>query len=311
MLMRRVRGFTLPEMLTVTALVSVLTALLLPAVQQAREAARQTHCRNNLRQLGLGMHQYHDTHGVFPCGWDTLGTAWSAHVLPYVEQQNVYRTLIFQELGPGNWDNGGTANEAACGTLFSVFRCPSMPLEDHFNNGGVPNRAAASYRGNAGSRSSADDASAALPGTISLEHLQQDGLFYACSSTRFRSISDGQSSTLMVCESMTDPDFIKDGQGMDIWAIGSRQIDPCLCDGGNAGTEFSEFVATSLAPINARRTAPATHGLLMELGYGSYHSGGAHFTLADGSARFISETIDRQVLKALSSRNGAEIVGSF
>jgi prepilin-type N-terminal cleavage/methylation domain-containing protein len=311
MRIRAPRGFTLIELLVVVAVIVILIALLLPAVQQAREAARRTQCRNNLRQLGLGMHLYHETHSTLPYGWDTLGAAWSAHILPQTDQETLYRTLIFREFGAGNWDLNGSANEKACEQPLRVLRCPSMPIEDHHNDGGIPRRTAVSYRGNAGSKATADDASAALPGTLSLESLHQDGLYFACSSIRFRHITDGLSSTLMICESMTDPDFIKDGQGMDVWAIGSRQIDPCLCDGGNTGTEFSEFVATSFARINARRTAPTTHGLLMELGYGSYHTGGAQFVLADGSVRFLSESLDLSVLRALSSRNGSEIISEF
>ncbi|MFO0426691.1 MAG: DUF1559 domain-containing protein [Planctomyces sp.] len=305
------RAFTLIELMVVTAIIAVLTGLLLPAVQQARESARRTSCRNNLRQIGLGLQLYHETHNALPSGWDTLGTSWSAHVLPQIEQQNLYGTLRFQEFGVGNWDANGSANEKACETLESIFRCPTLPIETHYNDGGIPARTPASYRGNSGSRSSADDASAALPGTLSLENLRQDGIFFACSSVRFRDITDGLSSTLIVCEAMTDPDFIKDGQAMDFWNIGSRQVDPCLCDGGNAGTEFSEFVASGLARINARVTAPLTHGLLMELGYGSYHSGGAQVVFCDGSVKFLSENLDLTVQRALSSRNGGEVVSEY
>ena len=302
------RGFTLIELLVVIAMIAILVGLLLPAVQQAREAARRTQCGNNLRQIGLALHNYHDSSGTFPYGWDTLGSSWTAHILPQLEEGNLYNTLVFQEFGHGNWDVNGSANEAACGTFLSVLRCPSMPVPEHLDNQGIPGRVPISYRGNAGSLASADDASAAIPGTLSLESLDQDGIFFACSSVRIRHIRDGTSNTLLTCESMTDPFFMKDGQLMDYWAMGSRQIDPCRCDGGNGGTEFSEFVGTTYGGLNLRRTSPAIHGVVMELSFGSYHVGGAQLSIADGAVRFVSENIDLGVLQALSSRNGGEVL---
>ena len=101
---QRIRGFTLIELLVVIAIIAILIALLLPAVQQAREAARRTQCQNNMKQLGIALHNYHDTIGVFPFGFDERETLWSAMILPQIEQANLYNTLIWQESGPGNWD---------------------------------------------------------------------------------------------------------------------------------------------------------------------------------------------------------------
>ena len=117
-------GFTLIELLVVIAIIAILVSLLLPAVQQAREAARRTECKNHLKQIGLALHNYHDAHGAFPLGLTAHGAGWSAMLLPYLDQSNIYNTLVFAENGAGNWDVAGP-NQSALQTLIPVFRCPS------------------------------------------------------------------------------------------------------------------------------------------------------------------------------------------
>ena len=302
------RGFTLVELLVVIAIIGILVGLLLPAVQSAREAARRMSCSNNLKQIGLALHNYHDTFRVFPYGWDDRGMTWSGHVLPQIEQGNIYNSLIFQESGPGNWASNGSPNETAAGTYIASYRCPSMTLPEHIDNNGIPNRVPASYRGNAGNESTSDDQSSKLPDTKALEELDQNGMFYACSRVKFRDLLDGTSSTIMLGESQTDPYFVKDGQAMDHWYVGSPSTDPCRCDGGNGGTEFSEVVASTYVQINARRKAPTIDGRLMELSYGSYHAAGAQLTFADGSVKMITDSIDLDLYRALGSRDGREVV---
>ena len=305
-------GFTLVELLVVIAIIGVLVGLLLPAVQAAREAARRMSCSNNLKQIGLALHTYHDTFRVFPYGWDNRGTTWSTHVLPQIEQANLYETLVFQESGPGNWAYDDGPNEAAAGTYIPTFRCPSMAIPEHVDNNGIPGRVPTSYRGNAGSEASSDDTSTiVIDGSKALENIDQDGMFFACSKMKFRDILDGTSNTFLIGESYTDPTFGKDGQAMDHWTIGSPQADPCRCDGGTGGTEFSEFVGTTIAPVNARRIDPTLHGRLMELSFGSYHVGGAQFTLCDGSVRFVSDSVDMETYQAASSRDGKEVLGEL
>ena len=306
------RALTVVELLVVIAVIGALVALLLPAVQQAREAARAVSCRNHLRQLGLALHGYHDTARVLPYGWDRRGTLWSMPILPFLEQRPLYETLLPQRVGRGSWYEDGSPKEQACGTLLHVYRCPSMPNRAHIDNSGIPGRVPASYRGNAGSQASSDDTSTiVLPGTKSLEMLDQNGIFLACSRVRLADVVDGLSRTIFLGESQTAPDFVKDGNAMDFWVIGSPQIDGCGCDGGTGGTEFSEAVGTAVERLNLRQRDPAASGLLMELSFGSYHPGGAFFTMGDGSVHFLAETIDLPVLQALASRNGGEVGGEF
>jgi prepilin-type N-terminal cleavage/methylation domain-containing protein len=305
-------GFTLVELLVVIAIIGVLVALLLPAIQAAREAARRTSCRSNLKQIGVAVHNYNDTFGVLPYGWDNRGTLWSTHLLPFVEQSNLYNSLVFQESGPGNWAFTGGPNETAAGTWLAVYWCPSMPLRRHMDNSGIPERVPASYRGNAGTEASSDDASTVtVPGSKSLEHLDQNGIFFACSSVRLSDITDGLSSTFLVGESQTDPTFVKDGNAMDFWNLGSPQVDPCRCDGGTGGTEFSEAVGSAIRQMNLRHKNPAANGRLMELSFGSWHPGGAFFLIGDGSVQFLSDSMDLEPYQALATRNGGEPSSSF
>ncbi|MEZ5944268.1 MAG: DUF1559 domain-containing protein [Planctomycetaceae bacterium] len=308
-------GFTLIELLVVIAIIAVLIALLLPAVQQAREAARRSACKNNMKNLGLAMHNYHDSHGTFPFGFDERETLWSAMILPEIEQAPLYNTLVWQESGPGNWDADGSPNETAAGTMIPLFLCPSMAIPPQWNNNGIPTRVATSYRAVSGSNAVSDDLSTVPSGHPAVALEQQTGLngmFFGCSSTRMRDITDGTSTTFMLGESYTDPSFVKDGQGMDYWLLGAPQTGGWDCIPGDlGGTEYSEGLGSTYWHINSRRRDPALHGTIMELTFGSYHVGGAHFAMADGAVRFVSENIDLNLLRGLGSKSGNEVVGEF
>ncbi len=300
------RAFTLVELLVVLAIVGIMVALMLPAVQSVRETARRFGCHNNLKQIGLAMHSYHDRSRTLPYGWDNRGSMWHAHILPFVEQQVLYDSLSFDEAS--NWEDNGSANETACGTRLDVFRCPSLPLAEHMDYDGITARVPGSYRGNAGTEATSDDSSTVpIRGAKSLEQLAQNGIFFACRGVRFDAIADGLSNTILIGESAPDPDFIKDGNALDFWYIGSPQADACRCDGGNGGTEFSECVGSAFERMNLRRLDPQASGVLMEMCFGSYHSHAAYFLMADGSVHLLSETIDLMAYRALATRNGREI----
>jgi prepilin-type N-terminal cleavage/methylation domain-containing protein len=300
------RGFTLVELLVVIAIIGVLVALLLPAVQSARESARRTQCANNLKQMGLAMHNYHDTFHVFPFGWSDRGAGWTTMILPQIEQKNLYETLQWAE--GNNWDTDNTPNERAAGTFIPVFRCPSAAIKKSDDNQGIPNRVPSCYLGVASSTADSDDQSTSVVGR-SMENIDLEGIFFVCSKVRMAEITDGTSNTFMVGECWHDR-TAQDGNEKDYWTIGSPQIDPCSCNGGSGGTEFSEFCGSTGVPYNARKIA-STSGYVKELSFSSFHPSGAQFCLGDASVRFVPFTIDSATYRALGSRNGGETLNNF
>jgi prepilin-type N-terminal cleavage/methylation domain-containing protein/prepilin-type processing-associated H-X9-DG protein len=208
----RARGFTLIELLVVIAIIAVLIALLLPAVQAAREAARRAQCTNNLKQLGLAMHNYHSSTGVFPPGGINTSNltgaitggwgSWSAHamMLPYIEQQAIYNSINFNISCEGPSSSGGEASirSTASGNVISAFQCPSSPLFAGTDNWG--RRAAGNnYFVSVGStlnQYAPNGPSGILAGSASPNGpFQVDG---PCFSTR--DILDGTSNTIAIGE---------------------------------------------------------------------------------------------------------------
>jgi prepilin-type N-terminal cleavage/methylation domain-containing protein len=294
-------AFTLVELLVVIAIIGVLVALLLPAVQAAREAARRSSCSNNLKQIGIALHNYHDTHLTFPFGWSNRGQGWSAAILPQIEQGPLQATLEWAE--GNNWDADNTPNERAAGTLIKTYRCPSAAIPAHVDNQNIPLRVPATYRGVASSTADSDDPGTSASGR-SLELATLEGIFFGDSRIGFRDILDGTSSTFMVGECWWET-FSQDGNQMDFWYIGSPQIDPWP-----NSTEFSEFVGSTGVPMNARKIA-STSGYVKELSFTSFHPGGAMFTLGDASVRFVPYTINQALYQALGSRAGGEATGDY
>ena len=306
---RFTRGFTLIELLVVIAIIAVLIALLLPAVQQARESARRTQCKNNLKNIGLALHNYHDNARVFPYAWGANDELWTAMILPQIDQGPLFATLVAQPLAGTN-----ATNKVACATFIGAYRCPSMNQPVNLDNEGITGRVPVSYRVCAGSLVASDDASTRPTGYTAatftaLEQYPLDGIMYGCSSTSLSDVMDGSSNTIMIGESYTDATYSKDGQGMDYWAMFSPQVDAWV-PGKLTGTEYSEAAGSTVVKMNSRLNL-AISGVLMEMSFVSYHVGGAHFALADGSVRFISENIDLNLYQALATIKGREPVGEF
>jgi hypothetical protein len=285
-------------------------------VQQAREAARRTSCANNLKNIGLAMLNYHDSLQSFPFGFNEHETLWSAMILPQLELQSMYDTLIFQESGPGQWDSGQANTKAAC-TLIPVYRCPSLPVAKHVSDNPsgtvMGGRVPISYRACSGSNGWSDTAETIPPdvpaGAVALDSLLLNGVFFGGSRTRIAQITDGLSHTILVGDSYTDPRFIKDGQAMDYWQLGSPEMGTWV-PGGTGGSEFSEGVGSTGPRMNTRLDLSVS-GAVMEVAFGSYHARTAMFLFGDGSTRLLSEAIDINVYRALGSRQGGEAMAEF
>lgn len=318
MLRNHVRtAFTLIELLVVIAIIAVLIALLLPAIQAAREAARRSQCLNNLRQLGMAVHQYHEALGVFPPGlanWPgspPRSNSVYAFLLPYLDQGTL----------DGQWNFDNPRDNVARGvteTQLQVLLCPSdvmaNTLAEFAGSGGVIERyAKTSYGGNGGYL--AYSPPQFPPPLTPLNPLTEDGCFFINSKVKIRDISDGTSKTLLFGERShfdlayddvaNDPDNSYDAISYKGWWAPS----------GNPFFGIGDVTLGTVATINYQHPAgvPIDDNLseLRVNAYGSMHAGGAQFTMADGSARFIADTIDRALWNAVGTRSGNEIANDF
>lgn len=291
---RRSRGFTLIELLVVISVIGILIALLLPAVQQAREAARRTQCRNNLKQIALALHNYHDQHSVFPpaeihgnrgasgphCDWTGAIGSWVNFILPQADQSTAYSYLDF-DVTP---ETGSQVNIAAMQFKFPFYNCPSDPedgLSAPWNK--IPTEVCRvmQYFVVSGSDEFGGTPYPGFP-VLDAHCLAYDGMFYNDSSIRARDLTDGASNTAMVCEvwgraGNTNP---PDARGMNLHAVSYLDHSP------------NSYRGTPWAP-------------------NSFHPGGCHAALADGSIRFLSDSIDLQVLKGLASRARGEVLAEY
>ncbi len=277
-------GFTLIELLVVVAIIAILIALLLPAVQQAREAARRTQCRNNLRQHGLGLHNYHAAYDVFPPG--VLGDdgtvaaqqplhTWIIQLLPYLDQSPLYSTYDF------NVRFDDPANTTVVKMALSTFVCPSMFGDSYYNN----QFAFTHFAGNAGS----------VPGS-------NDGMLFPLSTVRFRDVVDGTSSTLFIAEV---------AHGLGGWAQGSTNPATNNPGFGSSTMRWWSCGATCAKPgVNPPLTT-CSDGCERTFQFSSRHVGGVICIYVDGHGGYISDNIDTNVLRALTTRNSGEMIDSY
>jgi prepilin-type N-terminal cleavage/methylation domain-containing protein len=303
-------GFTLIELLVVIAIIAILIALLLPAVQQAREAARRTECKNHLKQIGLAMHNYHDSHKCFPFGWGGTGPAsgsprYSAisQLLPYFDQAPLYNTINF------SLPLVDPLNTPARMTEIPMLRCPSDFANTQPQAGGAIN-----YMANKGN-------------LCMWQSTDQNGIFFYLKSIRFRDIIDGSSSTAAFSERMlTDGNngVVSPDEDVFLSMAMPMTADEAIqmCYAVNINDLANQFPIFMGAPwINGQHTYLHTdvpnrrscgfYPLMATMPPSSRHEGGVHTLLCDGAVRFISENIDLRTWRGIGSRNGKEVLGEF
>jgi len=295
----RRRGFTLVELLVVIAIIGILIALLLPAVQAAREAARRMSCTNNLKQIGLGLHMYHDTYNRLPAGWvgydpstgqphwfGVPGWAWSARILPYMEQTAVYKNLIHLDLPITD-----PANDAARVEPIVTYRCPTDTGDKTFDlAGGGPSVASVSFpvklaTGNYIGVFGAVDFHLVCSTTA----CEGDGTFFLNRGVRFADIVDGLSNTLIVGERCS-------------------KLAPSTWVGVVTGGDHAVARVAGVAAYPPNSEQQPDHYLH---NFSSFHPAGTNFLAADGSVKLIAETIDLTTYQALATRAAGDIVGQY
>ena len=304
------------------AIIAVLVAILVPAVQQAREAARRTQCKNNLKQVGVALHNYFDVHRTFPPGsishskfnpspfppapLNVFGFGWSGQLLSFVEQGDLWNKMdtddTFYWITQNTSGPWAVANLPWIRTQLSLFKCPTDPQSDTISFMGTGGRppsqwvyaAVSNYVGIA-------DSVDRFRGNVGRPNNQPDptytgnGMLFNISSIRMQDVTDGSSQTLFVGE-CTGNGGKSGSYAHGTWATGTP-VD--LVDGLNADNSIvngGEWVN----PVIVGGT-----------GVSSFHEGGCNFLLVDGSVRLLSENINQKQLERLGARNDGEVVGEF
>jgi prepilin-type N-terminal cleavage/methylation domain-containing protein/prepilin-type processing-associated H-X9-DG protein len=310
-------GFTLIELLVVVAIIGVLIGLLLPAVQKVREAANRTRCVNNLKQIGLACHNYHDAYKHFPSGYRATGPygnsageplpdntapgwGWGALLLPYIEQTNLHKTVDFTRAVEH------ADNATAVKVMIPLYLCPSdlapqeaFAVPDQFGKTRAT-AAPSSYAACVGGDESDADGPTGL------------GVFYRNSKTRFADITDGTSTTLLIGERAWS-------NAKGIWA-GAVTGGVCLRGERNPNPGSRDSWATAAVLVQAHshlnNATTDTDGGLDD--FSSNHPGGSNFVFADGSVHFIrsipgdlpkgTPTLEGKAFRAFGTRAGGEVI---
>ncbi len=298
----RARGFTLIELLVVIAIIAVLIALLLPAVQQAREAARRTQCKNNLKQLGLAQHNYHDLHNQFTPAWirrnggsyvdtnycNTMAAdqqaPWTVFVLPLMDQAPLYNQFNLS-LPFSDASNGTQAPNGPICKRIAGFQCPSNPAVSQW-------ALHLDYLGVMGGGAIADCVTSGQPDRL----FARSGAMYDNSQVGFRDMVDGSSNVFCIGESRYFPD--QTGVVYRGWASSPKL----------GGFPLVNAMAMDQINLLPQSQVPSSNTKVCR-GFSSFHTGGCHFLMADGAVKFVSDNINLATYQQLGRRNDSLPLG--
>lgn len=339
--MKRVHrsAFTLIELLVVIAIIAILIALLVPAVQKVRDAAARLQCQNNLKQIGLAIHNYADSYKVLPPGSDSESFSLQAYILPYLEQQNLFNLISFNTAivsGHGASFAISAANVTPAQTIVPAYLCPSdwqPPLCSNATTNPGATWAGGNYMYNSGSGNGNYYIGAPT-----------DGVFYQNSALRFTSITDGTSNTMFMSETLrgpgpnsspSSPNPNPSRQPADYSTLcfpSTTTGTSCngglvlaqLCAGTQTGTVYAYDGDRAVSWIYGIQTRTSFNAWLLPnsivndcaaSGTGffaarSLHSGGVNVLMGDGSVHFVVNSISMTTWQALATANGGEIIGS-
>jgi prepilin-type N-terminal cleavage/methylation domain-containing protein len=306
-------GFTLIELLVVIAIIAILIGLLLPAVQKIREAANRMKCSNNLKQLGLGLHNYQTQNGYFPPGAVTNSTSagpqrlreklgittpsnhsWSVFLLPFIEQDNLHRQYNFN----AHWY--ASVNRTVHETQLAVMVCPSTP--GGLNRFNVRTIGGNSVRAAAGDYAPNNAYGAALEGLGLVDvAVNRDGVLEVNESWSIGEIRDGTSNTSVLAECAGRPDE---------WRAGRMAIKNGQLDGGWADRD-NEYITHGYTANGASTPGPCHTNCTNNNEVYSFHSSGANHVFGDGSVRFIKSSMNIRLFVKLLTRSGDDIINDF
>ena len=327
---KRRRGFTLIELLVVIAIIAILIALLLPAVQQAREAARRTQCRNNMKQIGLAFHNYHDAFGTFPPAYvldlnNFNSHSWGTYLLPYLDQAPLYNRIDFNQAFFASPSHplagilGFTSDNATpAQTQVAVFNCPSTPGGARINSFLLPGAAVGLPVDIPWSVASSDYRSVngmlgvwmgafydpVVPGGVPHEGI----LKQPNEVSRVRDVTDGTSNTLIVSEwaglnNIYHGNRLIQAAGPGTGSAGGGWADVINGESWLAGSLFDGTGGTGPCLVNC--TNEDTRNVY------SFHVGGVHVLFADGSVHFISQNINAITFANLVMKADGQVLGEF